>query len=203
MYYRSENNEGFTLIELLVSLSLFAITMMVGMGALLSLIDANSKSQANQSVMNNLNIAIDGMIRSVRMGFNYSCGTNRLLNKNDCASIPSDKFAFSNSQGKFQSYYLSGGRIFRIICTTANYNSSSCTTLPVTSEDIEITRFDVLVNGSSNSFEAGNIIQPVAVFIIEGVAGSNNVSSAIYGTKKKTRTEFKIQTVATQRILDI
>jgi len=203
MYYRFKNNKGFTLIELLVSLSLFAVTMMVGMGALLSLIDANSKAQANQSVMNNLNIAIDGMIRSVRMGFNYSCGTNRLLNKNDCAGLPSNKFSFSNYKGNFQSYYLSGKRIFRILCTTSNYNSSSCVTLPVTSEDIEITRFDVLVNGSSASFRAGNVIQPVAVFIIEGVAGSKNISSAIYGRKDKTRTDFKIQTVATQRILDI
>ena len=196
-------NTGFTLIELLVSLSLFAVTMLVATGALLSLVDANAKSQANQSVMNNLNISIDGMMRSVRMGYDYSCGTNRLINRQDCTSNPDSKIAYRTYNGKFQSYYLNNKRIYRIQCPGSNYNSARCTDLPITSPDIEINRFDIMVHGASRSLSEGNIIQPVAVFIIEGVSSTDNRAQAIYGTKAKTQTRFTVQTVATQRVLDL
>ena len=196
-------NKGFTLIELLVSLSLFSVTMLVATGALLSLVDANAKSQSNQSIMNNLNIAIDGMMRSIRMGYDYSCGTNRLINKNNCTTTPSSQIAYRTYDGKFQSYYLQNKRIYRIQCEGENYNSSRCSDLPITSPDIEINGFDIMVHGVSRSLSEGNYIQPVAVFIINGVSATQNVSSAIYGTKPKNQIKFIVQTVATQRVLDL
>jgi len=77
--YRSH---GFTLIEMIVAVGLFSIVMLVSISALLSLVDANRKAQALQSVMNNLNIAVDGMVREIREGSNYRCGSI-------CASQPS------------------------------------------------------------------------------------------------------------------
>ena len=47
--YRQQ--DGFTLIEMLVSIALFAIVMVVCVGALLSLVTANKKAQALESVM--------------------------------------------------------------------------------------------------------------------------------------------------------
>src|SRR3989344_8697452 len=52
---------GFTLVEMIVAIALFSIVMVVSVGALLALVTANRKAQALQSVMNNLNIALDGM----------------------------------------------------------------------------------------------------------------------------------------------
>ena len=66
-------NSGFTLVEMIVAVALFAVVMLISVAALLSLVDANRKAQALQSVMNNLNIALDGMVRAVRMGSNYRC----------------------------------------------------------------------------------------------------------------------------------
>nr|AQQ75003.1 hypothetical protein [uncultured bacterium] len=69
------NERGFTLVELMVAMTLFAVVMLVAVGALLSMVDANRKARALENVMNNLNIAIDGMVRSVRMGNSYHCNS--------------------------------------------------------------------------------------------------------------------------------
>src|SRR3989344_3957545 len=71
---RSNTKAGFTLIEMIIAVGLFAVVMLVCVGALLSLVGANRKAQALQSVMNNLNVAVDGMVRSIRMGSTYHCG---------------------------------------------------------------------------------------------------------------------------------
>ncbi len=200
------SNAAFTLVELLVALGLFAVAMTVAVGAVLSVVDANAKAQATQSVMNNLNIAIDGMLRSVRMGTFYTCGSNtNLFNPGrDCSSLPSTKIAFKNYEGNFQAYYLNGKQIYRILCDTPSYVSDPlhCSNLPITAPDISIDRFDIYVNGAEYTYP-NDAVQPVAVFIIEGTAASQNISSSLYGKKKKTRVNFKIQTVATQRILDL
>lgn len=206
MLKAQKNNLAFTLVELLVALGLFAVAMTVAVGAVLSVVDANAKAQATQSVMNNLNIALDGMLRSVRMGTFYTCGYNtNLMNPGkDCSSLPSNKLAFKNYEGNFQAYYLNGTQIYRILCDTPNYSSDPvhCSDLPITSSDIKIDRFDIYVNGAEYTYP-NDAVQPIAVFIIEGTAASQNVSSGLYGKKKKTRVNFKIQTVATQRILDL
>src|SRR3989344_5257439 len=67
----SRAQRGFTLVEMIVAIALFSVVMIVCVGALLALVNANRKAQALQSVMNNLNIALDGMVRSVRMGNSY------------------------------------------------------------------------------------------------------------------------------------
>src|SRR3989344_5136440 len=87
----SNLNAGFTLVEMIVAVALFAIVMVVAVAALLSLTAANRKAQAIQSVMNNLNIAVDGMVRNMRMGTNYigatageGCESNTGGGTNDC-----------------------------------------------------------------------------------------------------------------------
>ena len=64
-------NKGFTLIEMMVAVSLFTVVMLVSVGSLLALIDASKRAQGIQSVMNNLNVALDGMVRALRMGQKY------------------------------------------------------------------------------------------------------------------------------------
>src|SRR3989344_5459228 len=73
--FASKSGKGFTLIEMIVSVALFAVVMVVAVGALLSLTGANKKAQALQSVMNNLNISVDNIVRSIRMGSTYTCAS--------------------------------------------------------------------------------------------------------------------------------
>src|SRR4051812_1208116 len=90
---RRRGSRGFTLIEMIVAVGLFSIVMLVCVGALLSLVNANRKAQALQAVINNLNIALDGIVRNARMGYNYhgadggaSCGASDYRNPHDCAN---------------------------------------------------------------------------------------------------------------------
>src|ERR1700722_17113234 len=78
---------GFTLIEMLVSLALFAIVVLVAIGALLSLVGANKKAQALEAVMDNLNITVDDMVRNAREGTEFHCGASgSIATPQDCSS---------------------------------------------------------------------------------------------------------------------
>lgn len=65
--------KGFTLIEILVSVAIFAVVMVIALGALLSISVSDRKAEAIKSVVNNLNFALDSMSRAIRTGQNYHC----------------------------------------------------------------------------------------------------------------------------------
>src|SRR5437868_1859352 len=81
-------SRGFTLVEMVVAVALFAIVMLVCVGALLALVGATRKVHALQSVINNLNVTVDGMVRDVRMGTVYdasgACSGNSGGGTKDC-----------------------------------------------------------------------------------------------------------------------
>lgn len=198
-------NAGFTLIEMLVAVSLFAVVMTISVGALLALVDANRKAQAMQSVMNNLNVALDGMVRSIRMGTDYHCGSASETNKtslatpSDCTSggalIAFEPFEGTTSSGDQVVYWFYNGRLYRS-------TDSKDTALPLTAPEVQINNFSVYVTGAEGTLsDNGDTLQPKVVLVIQGVAGGS--TEGVLGNKKKIETSFNIQAVASQRILDI
>ena len=75
---RYTDSRGFSLIEMIVAVALFAVVMLVAVGALLALVDANRKARALESVMNNLNITLDSMVRAMRMGSAFNCNSTAI-----------------------------------------------------------------------------------------------------------------------------
>ena len=71
-----QKNKGFTLIELIVSIALFGFVSVVMVGAMLSVVGANAKSQALTNATNSLNFAIESMVRELRVGKTYNCANN-------------------------------------------------------------------------------------------------------------------------------
>lgn len=65
------HKKGFTLIELMVAVSIFAIVMVISMGAILTVVDGNRKNQTMQVAITNLNFAVESMTRSIKTGYNY------------------------------------------------------------------------------------------------------------------------------------
>ncbi len=63
--------KGFSLIEIMVSVAVFSVVIMAGTLSMLSIIDANQKSQSLNSVMTNLNTVLETMAREVRVGSLY------------------------------------------------------------------------------------------------------------------------------------
>ena len=68
-----KNKKGFTLIEMLVSISIFMSVMVIAMGSLISIINANKKSQAMKSVVDNVTFVLDSISRKVELGDDYKC----------------------------------------------------------------------------------------------------------------------------------
>jgi type II secretory pathway pseudopilin PulG len=193
---------------MMVAVALFAVVMTVSVGALLALVDANRKAQALQSVMNNLNVALDGMVRNIRMGVSYHCGdaseTNKtaLSTRSDCVSggelIAFEAFGNSSSDtGDQWVYWFQDGRIWKS-------ENARDTALPITAPEVEIDSFDVFVTGAEGVLNTdGDTTQPKVVFSIQGTAGAQDSTFSVVGTAKRIRTTFNIQAVASQRLLDL
>ena len=189
--YKKRSSDGFTLIETIVAVGLFAIVMLVSMAALISLIDASRKARALESVMNNLSIALDGMVRNIRMGSSYHCGGGNITSPADCASNPQDSIAFlrfGGTPGNTDDYWVySYNQVTKRLERSENGGDD---TFAVTAPEITIDDMQFYVLGSVS----GDEVQPKILVVIKGTAGAANV---------KTRTSFSIQATAIQRTLDL
>jgi prepilin-type N-terminal cleavage/methylation domain-containing protein len=187
---------GFTLIEMLVSVALFSVVMLIAGATLLSLVYANRKAQALQSVINNLNVSLDGMVRNVREGNNYRCG-GESSSYGDCTTAgtviyftpfgstpddqPQDDWAYAfDSTGQ----YCGVDRI----CED-QYNQGW---VPITSQEVQIKSLSFYVVGTKPASKGGTQ-QPKIIFIIKGQAG----------LQASTISTFDIQATAVQRVLNL
>lgn len=201
-----KNNQGFTLVELLVATSIFVVVMVLGLSVLMSVNNANKKSQAMRSVMDNLNFAMENMSRNIRYGYNYGCGAySGAMNFNtncDFSMITDNPIAGSSSiifqiddrivgpQKKDTYIYqlkfnytgtVPTGYIERCI-SPWGYFPYECA--PITAPDLNVTTLRFSVVGAVS----GDARQPGVGVFVEGVA--------MVG---KEQSPFKLQTFFTQR----
>lgn len=178
------SSRGFTLVEIIVASGLFIVVMLVMSGAVLSIFDANQKSKNLRAVMDNLNLSLESMTRTVRFGTEYSCGGGTTP-----LSCPEGTYTSSlgvtSMDGVRTVYALSNGRISR---TTA------LGTFDLTSPDVTITRLAFRVSGAEpyTGGAPGNLLQPKVIITISGYVG----------TKVTTQSSFSLQTSVSQRVFD-
>lgn len=181
-------NTGFTLVEMIVSVTIFSVVMLIGVGSLLSMMSANKKSQSIQLVMNNLNFAIEDITRTIRIGTAYHCGSGDIMGSKNC--VDGNSFlAFEPAGGDTGTtddqviYKLNNNQIEKSIKGGAT-NSF----IAITAPEIKIEKLMFYVQGS----EQDDKKQPKVLIILSGYAGED----------EKTRSNFNIQTIISQRILD-
>jgi len=186
--YISVTKKGFTLIEIMVSVSIFAIVMTISAGSLFSILDANAKSQAQKSVINNLNLALESMSRTIRVGSTYHCSNSGSITTTADCSGGNTFFAFEPSGGDPESgsdqviFRLNGTSIERSTDGGSNFTA-------ITSPQVVVERLNFYVTGSSSS----DNLQPKVLISVAGYAG----------VKERIRTDFNIQNTVTQRLLDV
>lgn len=176
---------GFTLIEVIVATGVFLVVVVIAVGALLSLIDANRKALAQKAVINNVHFAVDQMVREIRVGTTYHCGGGSFSGPADCLA-GDDFFVFERSGGdpsttEDQIIYRKNGTGIEI-----SYDGGA-TFASLTAPDVIIDTLQFVVSGSLGS----DTLQPRVLLIVQGRAGTG-----------KTETDFDVQTIITQRIPD-
>ena len=198
---KKAKKSGFTLVEMIVSVALFSIVVTVSTGALLQVLATNQRAQAIETVMNNLDFALQQMARDIRVGTNYTCNAGNdnpsldISASHDSASpdSPCQSFSFT-AQGNssisdphriIYGLYSSGpnsGSIFRSIAGGTPY--------PITASQIIITNLSFYVSGSTPGID-GDQDQPKVLIVLQG-----------YVKIKNDRTNFNLQTTVSQRLLD-
>jgi prepilin-type N-terminal cleavage/methylation domain-containing protein len=190
---------GFTLVEMIVAVALFSIVMLVCVSALLALVGANRKVHALQSVMDNLNVTLDGMVRSIRMGTSFD-GSGACSGNSDPVNSPKDCTS-GGTQFSFQPYgnvSTDPPRIYRLNETTRRIERSENNGpfVPITSSEVTIDSLLFYVVGSTRgcSISPCDLVQPKVVIVIKGTAPILN---------SQARTTFHVQVTAVQRLLDL
>jgi len=185
--YELQNNKGFTLVEMIVAVALFSVVMVVGMGALLNVLNANRQAQAIQTAVNNLNLAMEMISREIRTGHNYHCGDSGSYDKPKDCLFGDDFLAFEPYDGDINDpndqtvFKLEDGRIKK-----SEYSGSGFSSL--TSEELVLQFLNFIVVGSSKV----DNIQPKVLVVAKGYVG----------VKESNRTFFNLQTTVSQRIID-
>ncbi len=209
----TQGKKGFFLAELIVSVFIFGIVMTVSVGSLILALDANRKTQSLKSVLNNLNVVLDTMTRTIATGSHYLCGSGTSFNPEnpdvaDCPISPSNpsgsgenvmNFLFNEdldgngNADDFITYEYrtdSGGKgyIARTIRGGAGSYSSA---VRMTAPEVDITSLKFYVSGSDLS-SGGDYTQPGVLIVVDGTAPAG----------PRNETSFKVQTFVSQRIPD-
>jgi len=184
---------GFTLIELLVALGVFSVVMTIALGSVISVLDAGRKSKSLTAIMTNLNFTMEIMSREMKFGKYYYCGTDTTnphgTNTQDCtgSGVPAASSAtFTTSEGV--------DTIYRLNVANKQIEKSidhGVTYITVTSQEIVIQDLKYYVFDSAPP--PGNNNQPRALIYVRGYAGS----------KPNAQSSFIIQTLVSQRALDL
>jgi prepilin-type N-terminal cleavage/methylation domain-containing protein len=205
---RSSRQRGFTLIEMLVAVGLFSVVMLVAVSVILSIIGNNRKAQGINNVVNNLNFAIESMVRDMKTGYLYKCDPNTFPISQDTSSLCPDATVSRNSIEFFST--LSGTPTpvqYRFIPpTTASdgvYTPGHIvkrTGTGLGNGDVDLTsKTDVDIQNVEmyiHSPTPGNSLNPSQPSIFLIIRGKANIL-------ENEVTEFGLQTFISQRVLNL
>ncbi len=199
-----ETQRGFSLIEMMVAVSLFAVFMVTALGALLAVVDANTKAQTLKLAINNLNYNLEKMSRDIRSGRDFYCGDPAGSLPVAVAGVnydcPAGETAFAfrskfngNTLADYTMYRLNTGtRQLELVIYDASSNSQVIQ--PFVSDQVTFTSATFFVSGSdpSNGSGADNE-QPTVLIALQGTAGAG----------RRVQSTFSIQTSISRRALDV
>jgi prepilin-type N-terminal cleavage/methylation domain-containing protein len=201
--HTTRQKKGFTLVEMIVSIGLFTIVLFIASSAFLAVLNADRKSRATRTAIDNLNLSLEDMSRRIKTGTTYNCGGG--LGTADCTE-PDLKEAFAvYDQNNERVIYKRGVGPNAVTtgagaggCGNAGFTGTQgClirdkggVALAVTGKDIDIQVLRFMVNGTA-SFSV-DTTQPYVVILVGGVTTAGKITS-----------KFNLQTMVTQRMYDL
>ncbi len=184
--------EGFTLLEMLVAVSVFATVVTMSIGTLLAVSDAQQKILTLRITQDSLGYVFDTTGKEIRTGISYYCSTSvddfgtTPLTPSDCINGGSS-FTFLSGGNKV-TYQIRAGRMERVFMGGTPSQAISV----LTPSGITITNLKFYVWGSPPA-TSDDIYQPRVLIIMQGTAG----------VKQRTKSSINIQTMISQRALDL
>jgi len=180
---------GFTLIEVMVALTIFALVVASASGAIITALRAQKKAFEGGQMINQLSYALEYMSRALRMArkdLTGECLTTAGAKFNYEIDGTRQRVRFINFRGNCQEILLDTGQIKQRISTNAsaaNFGPS----VPLTSNDINVQEFEVILTGQSQD----DLQQPLITFRLKALptAGGGPL--------------FNIQTTISQRNIDV
>jgi len=190
-----KKEEGFTLVEMLVSMGIFLSVMVVAVTSLLSIIDANRRSQSIKNVVDNVTFAIENISRDMRNGTDYRCLVSiGGIDNGNCKSGGTEiSYTPSGGAGTIHYRFVSDpvvgeGNIQKCTDTGSGCsNNWQSMTAPISVVDITNMTFYVLGVGTVGGTTAS--LQPRVIITAEGIITD----------KDGKQTNFNLQTTASQR----
>ena len=166
----SQKNKGFTLVEMMVSVAIFALVLVVVLGAIITIIDTNRKAQALSSVMNNLNFAVESMTRSVKTAVDVR-GVGDTGDENSITVV--DQFAYQDNDNKASgadtvSYYVKDGVLVK--------EKEGENEIPLTDPMVNITSFKI----DPSHYMDKNDEHPLITFIISGTIDNVRIGETAF-----------------------
>lgn len=182
--------EGFTLVEMLVSIFVFTIIMFISSGAILSVLSANRKNQADKVVFSNFSFALETVARELRQGYNYA--TAAAATNLPGGAISSGGIAFQANTSGAAAHVA----FYQVTNTTDKYlvRCESATSFTLTG--CNISNNSTRVTGKDVSLDTFTFaISPEGRFVRLNLLGSASLGA---GTNA-VRTNFSLQTSVTTR----
>jgi len=179
---------GFTLIEMLVSVAIFSTVMVIALGALLSMSEANRKAETLKSVINNLNFSLDSMSRSIRTASDYRCGAGQYV----ACPTGATQFQFIYPRNTLYRLETSNATLCgqvspNIGCITRSIDGGT-TYAAITSPEVIVTNLKFYLVGNS-------LVDNLQSRVFITLSGYVRVSSS-------QNSIFNLQTSVTQRLYD-
>ncbi|MES2436584.1 MAG: type II secretion system protein [Patescibacteria group bacterium] len=174
--YISKNHtkaKGFTLVEMIIAIGIFSVAMVMGVAAVVSIVNANRVSQSQSLIFSNLSIAIEGMTKAIRVGTGYS-------QSDGTAGIT---FIPSSGVGTVK-YLFSEQKIIRYV-----YDDEG---IEVSENDVTPDTGEIIVDNLSFNVDTSNE-QPKVLIRLKGHSGVR-AGSIKY---------FYLQSLVSQRLLDL
>lgn len=201
--------KAFTLVELLVVLGLFSSVATLSLGALFNAQAINGRLQETQSILDNINLSSQTVVRDIRFGSYFNCATAlpyTLLEvpviRKDCAFGTSGggvlifRPADASDDRDRVAYYVKKGILYK---EEYPYGGAS-TTLQMTADDVVINDLTFYVSGAYTSDGSNDYLgqsdfrQPLVTILISGNTKPRNAVVS--------PTSFSLQTTVSSRDLD-
>ncbi len=204
-------SRGFTLIETMVSLALFSVVLVISGGVIVSVIDINKRNQAISAVVNNLNYSIDSMVRDIKTGYLYKCGSVSVptiegikadtdASLDNCATTDTITLVSTIAgdpmvvRYQFVPSNTGNGYIKKTIYTADTSVPGEYSITDKVNVNIESVNFNISNPATLECVDCGIPRgQPSVSIIIKGMAGNNQIETS----------KFYVQTFISQRVLNL